>query len=229
MATRRQIDANRRNAQKSTGPRTRTGKAAAKLNSLKHGLLAEQPVIRGEDEVVFEALRREVTKQFDAVGVIETQLVERISGLIWRLRRLGRIEGGIIDFQRQTIEHRRLKIKADRIKDEYKYGIDEFDTDRAPQDYQQAKAHADMAWDALYEPGPMIGRSFIRDAESVDALGKLQRYERSMERSLYTAIHELERLQRDRREKDIVTIEGETVPSDNPSNTNVEQLKPLAS
>jgi len=75
----------------------------------------------------------------------------------------------------------------------------------------------------------MIGRSFIRDAESVDALGKLQRYERSMERSLYTAIHELERLQRDRREKDIVTIEGETVPSDNPSNTNVEQLKPLAS
>ena len=149
MATRRQIEANRRNAQRSTGPRTRTGKAAAKLNSLKHGLLAEQPVIRGEDEVVFEALRREVTKQFDAVGVIETQLVERISGLIWRLRRLGRIEGGIIDFQRQTIEHRRLKIKADRIKNEYEYGIDEFDTDRAPQDYQQAKAHADMAWDAL--------------------------------------------------------------------------------
>jgi hypothetical protein len=50
-----------------------------------------------------------------------------------------------------------------------------------------------------------------------------------MERSYYTAIRELERLQRDRREKDIVTIEGETVPSDKPSNTNVEQLKPLAS
>ena len=77
MATRRQIEANRRNAQRSTGPRTRTGKAAAKLNSLKHGLLAEQPVLPDEDGAAFEALRRELAKQFDAVGVIETQLTSQ--------------------------------------------------------------------------------------------------------------------------------------------------------
>ncbi len=228
MATRRQIEANRQNAQKSTGPRTRTGKAAAKLNSLKHGLLAEQPVLSDEDGAAFEALRRELTTQFDPVGVIETQLVERIAGLIWRLRRLGRIESGIIDFQRQTIEYNRRDKKASKIKNGYKYGIDKFDMYDAPENYQKAKAHADVVAESLYEPSPMIGHSFIRDAESVDALGKLQRYERSMERSYYTAIRELERLQRDRREKEIVTIEGEVVPSGEPSNTNVEQLKPLA-
>ncbi len=228
MATRRQIEANRRNAQRSTGPRTRTGKAAAKLNSLKHGLLAEQPVLPDEDGAAFEALRHELIKQFDPVGVIETQLVERIAGLIWRLRRLGRIEGGIIDFQRQTIEYNRRDEKASKIGNRYKYGIDKLDRYDAPEYYRQARADADVVAESLYEPSPMIGHSFIRDAKSVDALGKLQRYERSMERSYYTAIRELERLQRDRHEKEIITIEGEVVPSGEPSNTNVEQLKPLA-
>ena len=38
MSTAKQIAANRRNAQKSTGPRTTEGKAKTRLNPLKHGL-----------------------------------------------------------------------------------------------------------------------------------------------------------------------------------------------
>ena len=49
MATRAQIAANRRNAKKSTGPKTAGGKAAAARNSLKHGLLAEDVVCGDED------------------------------------------------------------------------------------------------------------------------------------------------------------------------------------
>lgn len=232
MASRNQITANRRNAKKSTGPRTRTGKAAAKLNSLKHGLLAEQPVLPDEDGAAFEALRHELIKQFEPLGVIETQLVERIAGLIWRLRRLGVVEAGIIEYQKRSIEFERWHGKAHDLRPFPVYGLPPVISKEAPEpteEYLQAAERADAIANTLYEPLPKIGRSFIRDAESVDALGKLQRYERSMERSYYTAIRELERLQRDRREKDIVTIEGETVPSDNPSNTNVEQLKPLAS
>ena len=231
MATRQQIDSNRRNAQRSTGPRTRTGKAAAKLNSLKHGLLAEQPVLPDEDGAAFDALRRELTEQFDPVGIIETQLVERVAGLIWRLRRLGRIETGIIEFQRRTIELDRRRQEAERLDPVYDYRLELHRSPRAPpptEASRQGAENADTYANTLHEPLPKIGHSFIRDAESVDALGKLQRYERSMERSLYTAIRELERLQRDRREKEIVTIEGEVVPSGEQSNTNVEQLKPLA-
>jgi hypothetical protein len=49
MATPAQIAANRANAQKSTGPRTAEGKAASRLNALKHGLDAESLIIPGED------------------------------------------------------------------------------------------------------------------------------------------------------------------------------------
>src|SRR5258707_261267 len=49
MSTLKQIEANRLNAQHSTGPRTTEGKSASRLNALKHGLFAADPVIPGED------------------------------------------------------------------------------------------------------------------------------------------------------------------------------------
>ena len=48
MASDAQIEANRANAQKSTGPRTAEGKAKVAPNAIKHGLLAEQVVVKDE-------------------------------------------------------------------------------------------------------------------------------------------------------------------------------------
>src|SRR5437773_10467151 len=56
MLTDRQIEANRQNAQHSTGPRTPEGRAAVRLNGLKHGLCAETVVVPGEDPAAFEAM-----------------------------------------------------------------------------------------------------------------------------------------------------------------------------
>src|SRR5205807_417954 len=49
MATIKQIEANRRNALKSTGPKTPGGKAAVRLNALRHGLRAHAVVLPGEN------------------------------------------------------------------------------------------------------------------------------------------------------------------------------------
>ena len=60
MASDAQIVANRLNAQKSTGPRTAEGKAVVSQNAVKHGLLARQAVIVGEDPGEFEFYREQM-------------------------------------------------------------------------------------------------------------------------------------------------------------------------
>ena len=54
MATQAQITANRRNAQRSTGPRTPEGRAIAAPNSTRHGLLAQGAIVMGEDVQLFQ-------------------------------------------------------------------------------------------------------------------------------------------------------------------------------
>ena len=56
MATQAQINANRANALKSTGPRSAEGKSASRFNALKHGIDAASIVIPGEDPAEYEAL-----------------------------------------------------------------------------------------------------------------------------------------------------------------------------
>ena len=90
MATDAQIEANRINAQKSTGPRTVDGKAKVAQNAVKHGLLAEDAVIRGESVEDFSAHREEVFADLRPVGTMESMLAERVASLMWRLQRLRR-------------------------------------------------------------------------------------------------------------------------------------------
>jgi hypothetical protein len=88
----RKADANRRNASKSTGPRTPQGKAWSRLNALKHGVLAAQTVfstIEGpEDRKLFETMVDGLEQDFQPVGTYEQLLVQEIAGCFWRKRRL---------------------------------------------------------------------------------------------------------------------------------------------
>ncbi len=113
MTTRKQIEANRRNSRSSTGPQTRTGKAESRMNAMKHGLLAEHIVVRGEDPAKFASLHESLMDEFFPRGSQEEYLVERVAVCMWRLRRVYRIEAGIMT-------HESLMIEFDRARNETK-------------------------------------------------------------------------------------------------------------
>ena len=95
MTSAAQVRANRANAQKSTGPRTPQGKAAASQNAVKHGLLAEQVVIKGEDPAQFECYRQGMLQELAPVSGVEAMLAERVVSLAWRLRRAERLQSAV--------------------------------------------------------------------------------------------------------------------------------------
>ena len=94
MATQAQIDANRRTALKSTGPRTVNGKRIAANNALKHGLCSEEAVIPGEDVETFAefADNLRLHMEEDDYSLRNVMLVERVILIRWKLRRLPRLE-----------------------------------------------------------------------------------------------------------------------------------------
>jgi hypothetical protein len=97
MATQKQIDANRRNAQKSTGPNTVEGKAKSRFNALKHGMTAKVAVLPHEDEFSYEELRRSTIESYQPANGAELMLVDLIAINYWRLLRARRVETATLD------------------------------------------------------------------------------------------------------------------------------------
>lgn len=156
MTTTKRLQANRNNAQKSTGPVTEEGKAAVSMNALKHGLLSGAVLLPDEDASLLADLEDQLRSHLKPEGPLETLLVDRMAASLWRLRRLNRVETGIF---------------ADEQKDIARFALGK-----------------------PIEPGN-VGLAFIRVANSSDAFSKLSRYESTIERSLFKALHELQRLQ----------------------------------
>lgn len=96
----KQIEANRRNAQKSTGPKTPNGRAVSKRNALKHGILSREVVVHGrcikESGREFAALRQRFWEDLKPVGMLEEMLVDQIMTKYWRSRRALKAESGEI-------------------------------------------------------------------------------------------------------------------------------------
>jgi hypothetical protein len=97
MATEKQIQANRNNAKQSTGPRTEQGKSRASQNALKHGLLARDTVIVGEDPAGYEAQLAALEADIQPQGTLEHELVRQIADAQWRMQRLARLEAAYLN------------------------------------------------------------------------------------------------------------------------------------
>jgi len=171
MSTQKQINANRQNAQKSTGPKTDQGKAAVSQNAVKHGLFAES-VIKGENEADYEAFFTKMYAELAPVGVVEAVLAERAVSLVWRLKRAERIQNQAIDVMIARDEPTPLQ--------------------KSLQTWMPKDIGPDTRGAG---PELVLGRSIIKDYSYSRVLDRLILYERRIESSLHKTIRELERRQ----------------------------------
>ena len=178
MATQAQVQANRMNAQKSTGPRTADGKAIASQNALKHGLCAEKAVIAGEDVGEFEFYRDELLGDLAPAGAVEAVLAERVVSLSWRLRRAERAQNEAFD----ALLAKDIDYPVPRLRRSLPTKNDS---------------------DTPVEETP-LGRAVVRDFTHARALERLSMYERRIEYSLYKTMGEFRKL-RQMREAELGT------------------------
>src|SRR5438477_11642672 len=87
MSTLKQIEANRRNASLSTGPKTPQGKAV-RLNALRHGLRAHTVVLPGENPEQFHQLCEDLESEWQPQTRTEQLYVEQMAVSQWKLRRM---------------------------------------------------------------------------------------------------------------------------------------------
>jgi len=172
MASDAQILANRLNAQKSTGPRTVEGKAVVAQNAVRHGLLAQQAVIRGEDPGEFEFYRDEMLGELALAGAMESMLAERAVGLAWRLRRAERVQAEVFDamLEEETTDPVRKLVRSMR--------------QRGAKDAEDSGDSRDLT----------LGRVVVRDFGHSRVLDRLGLYERRIEHSLYKTMGEFQKL-----------------------------------
>ena len=174
MSTQAQILANRRNAQKSTGPHTPEGKAAVSQNAVKHGLLTRHDVISSESQAGFDLYRQQMLDELDPASPMESMLAERIVTLSWRLKRVCRIQNQTIDALNAGNTSSPLSKLAQSL----------FFKNHDQSQTAQAAPDAYLA----------LGRMAIKDFSNARVLDRLLMYERRIEYMLYKTLLEFQRL-----------------------------------
>ena len=174
MPTEAQILANRRNAQKSTGPSTPEGKAAASQNSIKHGFLARQTVIGSESQADFDLHRDQMLTELAPASPMEAMLAERVVSLSWRLKRANLIQNQTID----ALNAPKPPSPLDKLTKSLLFKGQDLPEDNTSES----------------SPHLALGRLAIKDFSDTRVLERLLMYERRIENSLYKTVLELQRL-----------------------------------
>ena len=172
-----QAEANRRNAKKSTGPRTPEGKAASSRNGLTHGLSGDKHfILEGEDPEAFLRLLQDLHDHLRPVGDSEELVVQRIAAAQWRLDRAFALETGIYR------EESTILTRIDRNKRElHELRLSQGQNDPFPPD--------------PYEPDDLLARAFMQAGKGPDNFTRLVRYETAIERSIERGMKHLKALQ----------------------------------
>jgi hypothetical protein len=196
----RKVAANRKNALQSTGPRTSEGKAVVAQNAIRHGLLSRACLMPGENAAVLKELRAELRAAYAPAGTLEDLLVDQLVSVVWRMRRAQAMEAGALagPFTEAMLEvggmdQKRLLNRT--------FGMD---SQSRPQD--------------VTVEGMASGSALRRSEVAAVAFERAARYGTALERSLFRALHELERVQAARK--------GERVPMPRVLDVTVEAPAP---
>ena len=95
MISEKQLEANRRNARRSTGPRTEEGKKISALNARRHNLTGQVTAMTDADRIMHDAFSAAMVESLAPEGAMETQLAQRIATDSWRLNRISAVEDNL--------------------------------------------------------------------------------------------------------------------------------------
>jgi hypothetical protein len=187
MTSIRQIEANRRNAERSTGPRSDTGKQRSALNALRHGLTAETVVLPLEDPQDYQAFEEAVLAGFDAETAVERELALRVAALLWRLRRAISIETGLFQLASDT------EPTALSSRDSGSPTIPSSCFRRPPRSWpHQSEPSALAGPGGVENPATAMARRFLNLASGQGALERRTRYEMALWRQLQQTLFVLD-------------------------------------
>ncbi len=163
--------ANKRNAKKSTGPKTEKGKAVSSQNRLAHGLCSEEILIGGETADDFEALLASVRKAYNPINDEEAILTDQLVQALWRFNRAQRVETTML----QSTQMLRLVAS-------------------------NARGHTDVAFEDMdpIDGDNMLTAAFATDLD-YKHIERINRYMTTMERSYQRALKALGHSQEKRR------------------------------
>ena len=209
MTSFRQIEANRRNARKSTGPITEEGKQRSRCNAIRHGLTAETVIGALEDAEDYRAFEATVIADYDAQSAVERELVLRLASLLWRLRRAATMETGLFEIQAEHLNEFRWARQAHPATREVVHAMfgraDEVSFGRDPTSHGDGVANRNEvvpssgpnAVDVAVDRSADLARCFLRLANLPNyALDRLSRYEATLWRQAGQILFALDALNR---------------------------------
>ena len=207
MSSFRQIETNRRNARKSTGPRTEEGKQRSRCNAVRHGLTAETVIGALEDAKDYQGFEAAIIADYDAQSTVERELVLRLASLLWRLRRATTMETGLFEIQANHLREFRQARQVPPASREVIYALfrqaDSISYDRISASHDTTNATEAVPSSAPNAIGPAVdptvelARCFLRLANLPNfALDRLSRYEASLWRQTGQILYALDALDR---------------------------------
>ena len=211
----KKLQANRRNALKSTGPRTTQGKSRSSRNAITHGLFARNLLLPDESSQELHELKMSILKRLNPRDMLELQLVDQIVADCWMGRRARSAEQvlyrtRLVQFQDQQEQRReqelsRLQSQAQECQSHIGTAQIRKYHPELVEEYEQAEEAVKQAEQELDDPlhVPTAAELMMCMFEESDpTLDRLHRYSRRLEYSLNRCLNQLRKLREEWEEQE---------------------------
>jgi hypothetical protein len=186
------LRANRRNARKSTGPRTAEGKKTSSRNATTHGLFCRDLVLPGEEADRFHLLRESILRALKPQDAMELALVDRLVCDQWRLNRLQRAEMALYAHRDEELRDRRRK-EMEKLERDFQFSDVTSACQVASHLLRDFRRYEELKEALAAEPAPaaqLAAALMLGDA----AFDRLSRYEQRLQHGVHRCLRDLHAL-----------------------------------